>query len=142
MSVMGGGTSCLMYSSQSTPMVYLQREGFAVQDYDSTVGLTGWLACDTGLDDLICQDLHKRLRPFTVNAFVPFSGTTYWQMDDLPAYALQRGLRKQDGDGLISNENGFQQILAHWQEMFIVLFLIRRGLLLQDKIDFSGWISG
>ena len=95
----------------------LQREGFAVQDYDSTVGLTGWLACDTGLDDLNCQDLHKRLRPFIVNAFVPFSGTTYWQMEDLPTYALQRGLRKQDGDGLISNENGFQLIPPQKQDV-------------------------
>jgi hypothetical protein len=95
----------------------LLREGFGVHDYISTVELSGWLACDTGLDDLNCQELHKRLRPFTVNAFVPFSRTTHWQIDELPAYALQRGLRKRDGEGSIKNENGFQPIGTQQREV-------------------------
>lgn len=115
----------------------LQREEFAVQEYNSTVGLGEWLACDTGLDDLYCQDLHKRLRPFTVNAFVPFSGTTYWQMDNLPNYALQRGLRKRNGDGLISNEGGFQLIPPQQQDVNRQIFDTPR-VLVQRKNTLLG----
>ena len=91
----------------------LHRETFGVQDMDATITIGKWLACDTGLDDLNCIELHKRLRPFTLQAFVPFSGSEYHQIPGLPSHALQRGLRvRVNGGEIIAYEGIFQQIPA------------------------------
>ena len=46
----------------------IERETFEVSQLDTTIALEGWLDCETGLDDLNCHELHKRLRPFVIQA--------------------------------------------------------------------------
>ena len=94
----------------------IERETFEVSLLDTTIALEGWLDCETGLDDLNCQELHKRLRPFIIQAFVPFSDS-HRRTRNLPTYALQRGLRVLKSGGSIANERNFEQLPPQQQDV-------------------------